>query len=76
MDIIVEAVYANGALKLSQALPLQENEKVQVTVHKPVTRDDAVAAVQRGYGLIRWTGDPEVLRQLAEGDEFGILESS
>lgn len=74
MPLTVEAVYENGALKLSQALPLQEHEKVQVTVHTPVTAHEATAAVARGYGLLRGTGDAETLRQVAEEDEFGILE--
>ncbi len=73
MPITVEAVYENGALKLSQPLPLQEHDKVQVTVHTPVTSHEAIAAVHKGYGLLRWTGDAETLRQVAEDDEFGIL---
>jgi predicted DNA-binding antitoxin AbrB/MazE fold protein len=32
MAIIVEAVYEDGVLKPAQPLPLQEHEKVQVTV--------------------------------------------
>jgi predicted DNA-binding antitoxin AbrB/MazE fold protein len=75
MAITVEAVYENGSLKLSQPLPLPEYEKVQVTVHVPVAAHQALAAVQKGYGLLRWTGDAETLRRVAEDDEFGILES-
>ena len=75
MSITVEAVYENGSLKLSQALPLQEHDRVQVTVHVPVAVSEALAAVQKGYGLLRWTGDAEMLRRVAEDDEFGILES-
>jgi predicted DNA-binding antitoxin AbrB/MazE fold protein len=75
MSITVEAVYENGSLKLSQTLPLQEHDKVQVTVHVPVAVPQALAAVQKGYGLLRWTGDAETLRHVAEDDEFGILES-
>jgi hypothetical protein len=25
--------------------------------------------------MLKWTGDPEILRRIAEDDEFGILES-
>ncbi len=75
MSITVEAVYENGVLKLNQPLPLPEHAKVQVTVHGPVAVPQALAAVQQGYGLLRWTGDAETLRRVAEDDEFGILES-
>jgi predicted DNA-binding antitoxin AbrB/MazE fold protein len=75
MTVTVEAIYENGTLKLSQALPLREHDRVQVTVHVPIAVDEALAAVQQGYGLLRWTGDAETLRRVAEDDEFGILES-
>jgi predicted DNA-binding antitoxin AbrB/MazE fold protein len=75
MIFTVEATYENGTLRLSQALPLQEQDKVRVTVHVPVTVPQALAAVQQGYGLLRWTGDAETLRRVAEDDECGILES-
>ena len=26
--------------------------------------------------MLKWTGDPEVLRRIAEDDEFSVLESS
>ncbi len=76
MSITVEAIYENGVLKLNQPLPLQEHAQVQVTVHVPVAVQQALEAVQQGYGLLRWTGDAETLRRVAEDDEFGILESS
>jgi predicted DNA-binding antitoxin AbrB/MazE fold protein len=75
MTITVEAVYENGTLKLERPLPLRERDKVQVTVHIPVAVQQALDAVQRGYGLLRWTGDGETLQHVAEDDEFGILES-
>src|SRR5579884_881363 len=69
MALTIEAVYENGVLKPAQPLPLKEHERVQVTVQvKPsVARESA--------GLLRWRGDWETLRRLAEDDEFGILES-
>ena len=76
IPLIVEAIYENGVLKPNNPLPLQEHAKVQVTVHVPVTPQQALEAVKKGYGLLRWTGDAETLRQVAEDDEFGILESS
>jgi len=75
MALTVQAVYENGSLKLSQPLPLAEHETVQVTVHVPVAVPEALAAVQKGYGLLRWAGDADTLRRVAEDDEFGILES-
>lgn len=75
MSITVEATYQNGVLKPAQPLPLAENQRVRVSVHTPVDVASAVAAVERSYGLIRWTGDAETLRRVAEDDEFGLLES-
>jgi predicted DNA-binding antitoxin AbrB/MazE fold protein len=69
MAIIVEAVYEDGMLKLAQPLPLQEHEKVRITIVPERSW------VERTAGMIPWTGDPEVLRRIAEDDEFGILES-
>jgi predicted DNA-binding antitoxin AbrB/MazE fold protein len=69
MSLVVEATYENGVLTLERPLPLREHEKVRVTVEPKVNW------VDRTYGLIRWTGDPETLRRIAEDDEFGILES-
>ena len=69
MAFTVEAVYENGVLKLAQPLPLQEHERVQVSVQrKPsIARESA--------GMLRWRGDWETLRRLTEDDEFGIMES-
>ena len=69
MVITVEAVYENGVLKLDKPLPLQDHDRVQVTVRvKPsVARESA--------GMLRWRGDWETLRRIAEDDDFGIMES-
>jgi predicted DNA-binding antitoxin AbrB/MazE fold protein len=69
MLIEVEATYENGVLKLDKPLPLRENERVtvQVTPHISISR--------RRHGSIQWTGDPEVLRMIAEDPEFGIHEA-
>ena len=75
MSIIVEAIYENGSLKLAQPLPFKEHERVRVSINTPADVQKALEAVERGYGLIRWTGDAETLRRVAEDDEFGILES-
>ncbi len=69
MTLTVEAVYENGVLKPTQTLPLKEHEKVRITIEPELTW------AERTAGMLRWTGDPEVLRRIAEDDEFGILES-
>jgi predicted DNA-binding antitoxin AbrB/MazE fold protein len=69
MAIVVEATYENGVLKPAKPLPLGEHEKVRVTV-EPGQR-----WAERTYGLLRWTGDPETLRRIAEDAEFGIREA-
>ena len=64
MSLQIEAVYENGVLKPSQKLPLQEGQKVTVTI-QPVG-----SAVQRFCGSLRWTRDPEELRRyLNDPDE-------
>jgi predicted DNA-binding antitoxin AbrB/MazE fold protein len=55
----VEAVYERGILKLSRELPLQEGQKVTITIHPS-------GASQRFCGSVRWTGDPEELRRFLD----------
>jgi predicted DNA-binding antitoxin AbrB/MazE fold protein len=75
MTITIDAIYENGVLVPSGPLPLAEHDKVQVTVQTPIDVEPAVDAVQRGYGLLRWTGDRSVLDEIALDPEFGILDS-
>jgi predicted DNA-binding antitoxin AbrB/MazE fold protein len=64
MSLEVEATYENGVLKPAQALPLQEGDKVSLTV-QPVG-----SAAKRFSGSLRWTRDPEELRRyLNDSDE-------
>jgi predicted DNA-binding antitoxin AbrB/MazE fold protein len=65
----IEAIYENGVLKPAQPLPFQEHAKVRITIEAQGSWADRTA------GLLKWPGDPEVLRQVAEDDEFGLLES-
>ena len=79
MPFTVEAIYENGVLKPAQALPLNEHEKVRVTVQpaeQPAapSPEEAERIVRRSYGLIGWTGDVETLRRIAEDPEFSVLE--
>ena len=70
MAITVEATYENGVLKPTKPLPLKEQERVQVTVHTPSTW------VQETAGMIKWAGDHETLRRLAEDVEFDPQEEA
>src|SRR5205823_13708221 len=60
MTLTVEAVYENGVLKPAQPLPLKEHEKVRLTI------EAEGSWVERTAGMLEWTGDPEVLRRIAE----------
>jgi predicted DNA-binding antitoxin AbrB/MazE fold protein len=69
MPITIEAIYENGVLKLSQPLPLEEHETVRITI------EPQISWAERTARMLQWTGDPEVLRRIAEDDEFGIHEA-
>lgn len=62
MAITVEAVYENGVLRPVRPLPLQEHERVEVTVKTIVNR------VRLAAGLIGWTGRQEDADFVAELD--------
>ena len=68
MAITIEAVYENGVLKPAQPLPLQEHEKVQITVRPTVSR------VRQTVGLIGWTGTQEDADFVALSAELDPLE--
>jgi predicted DNA-binding antitoxin AbrB/MazE fold protein len=64
MSLEVEATYENGVLKPSQALPLQEGQKVNLTIQS------VGSPAKRFCGSLRWTRDPEELRRyLDDADE-------
>lgn len=69
MTLTIEATYEGGILRPERALPLNEHDRVRLTV-EPLT-----SLARQTAGLLRWPGDPETLRRLAEDPEFGILES-
>ena len=69
MPITVEAIYENGMLKLVEPLPFKEKERVRVVI------ESETSWAERTAGLLKWTGDPELLRRIAVEDEFGIMES-
>ena len=66
MSLEVEATYENGVLKLDKPLPLNEQERVTVQVRPHTSRS------RQRAGAIRWTGDPDVLRQIAEDPESNV----
>lgn len=64
MALTVEAIYENGMLKPAEPLPLQEHEKVRITV------EQRESPLLRAYGIIGWTGDAETLERIALEPEF------
>jgi predicted DNA-binding antitoxin AbrB/MazE fold protein len=70
MAITVEAVYENGVLKPAQPLPLQEHEKVQITVKA------AAGRVRQTAGLIGWTGSQEDADFVALSPELDPQENT
>ena len=68
MAIVIEATYENGVFRPVEPLPLAEHEKVRLTI------ESDVSWAERTAGMLKWTGDPEILRRIAEDDEFGVLE--
>ena len=79
MSLQIEATYEDGVLKLDEALPLQEHERVLVTIQPETAQSQTsppqTSRTRQSYGLIGWTGDPQVLRQIAETDECDVQES-
>jgi len=60
----IEAIYEHGTLKLPQELPLQEGQKVTITIHS------TDSPVKRLVGLLPWQGDREEFdRWLNDPDE-------
>ena len=68
MTLTVEAIYENGVLKPTQALPLQEHEKVEITVKSAVSR------VRQTAGLMGWTGSQEDADVVAMSPELDSQE--
>jgi predicted DNA-binding antitoxin AbrB/MazE fold protein len=70
MSLTVEAIYENGVLKPKDPLPLKEQERVRITVS---TSSDWV---RETAGMIKWAGDHDTLRRLAEDVEFDPQEGA
>jgi predicted DNA-binding antitoxin AbrB/MazE fold protein len=69
MTLEIEATYENGVFKLDHPLPLNEHDRVRITVRPAISR------MRRAAGSMRWSGDPEVLRHIAEDDELNGLDA-
>ena len=69
MSLQLIATYEDGVLKFDEPPPLKDHERVTVTIEPRTTR------ARESYGLIGWTGDTAVLREMAENDESGVQES-
>jgi predicted DNA-binding antitoxin AbrB/MazE fold protein len=70
MSLTVEAVYQDGVRKLSQPLPLNDQERVEVTINRKTNWIEETA------GIIGWTGSREELRHFALDPEFDPEESA
>jgi predicted DNA-binding antitoxin AbrB/MazE fold protein len=70
MAFTIEAVYENGVLKPAQPLPLQEQEKVEVTIKRAISR------VRQTAGLIGWTGSQEEADFIATSPELDPQEGA
>jgi predicted DNA-binding antitoxin AbrB/MazE fold protein len=64
----IEAVYENGVLRPSQPLPLEEHQRVHITIQVKASR------IRQSAGLIRWKGSADELERIAIDPEFGIEE--
>jgi len=70
MTITVEAVYENGVLKPSEPLPLEEKQRIKLTIQ------DSQPPVRAGYGLVSWSGSMEDLDALIEDVENDPVEGA
>jgi predicted DNA-binding antitoxin AbrB/MazE fold protein len=69
MNVEIEATFENGVFRPCQPVALEEHAKVVLTIKPRRTSLRDLA------GMMKWQGDPEVLRRIAEDPEFGIMES-
>jgi predicted DNA-binding antitoxin AbrB/MazE fold protein len=60
--VITKAVYENGVLRPLEKLNLRQGEEVEIEIKD---------AVLRTRGIIKL--DPEIAREIADGDEFSVL---
>ncbi|MBI3330058.1 MAG: antitoxin family protein [Nitrospinae bacterium] len=63
--LTIHAIYEEGKLRPLEPLPLQEQERVLLQVIRQ-------SAVQETAGILQGL-NPEVVREVAEGDEFSVI---
>lgn len=64
MSITIEATYENGVLRVARPLPLNEREKVRVTVHTQTS------GLLQAYGICGWKGSVEDADRFATDPEL------
>jgi predicted DNA-binding antitoxin AbrB/MazE fold protein len=69
MPLEIDAIYENGMLRPERDLPLENGQRVRLTI------ESRGGHARSSYGLMGWKGDPAVIEQVAIDPEFGILES-
>jgi predicted DNA-binding antitoxin AbrB/MazE fold protein len=67
MGLQIEAIYDHGTLKLPRELPLDEGQKVTITIHPPGGR------AKKGYGIVAWNGSQEELDRFLADPEGGMV---
>lgn len=63
--LTIQAIYEEGKLRPLEPLPLQEQERVLLQVIRQ-------SVVQETAGILRGL-NPDVVREVAEGDELSVL---
>lgn len=69
--LTIEAVYENGVLKPEHPLPLNEHDRVRVTI-VPEAKSGSDDWVQRTRGMMKWTGDLETLERLVMDPDLSL----
>ena len=64
----LEVIYEHGTLKLPRELPLQEGQRITITIHPTST------PIQRRRGLIHWKGSQQDLDYLILSEANDPLE--
>ena len=64
MNITGDAIYENGVLKPVQAVPLQERERVQITIQSKSNW------VLETYGMLGWKGTAESAEKFASDPDL------
>lgn len=76
MNLIVEAVYEAGVLKLLTPLPqLKEQERVRLTLERNYTAAEEVALLLEQQRQRRIQIEPRFAREIGDSHEYDLLES-